>query len=213
METILNIAEGPLPAGVSQEQHDEAVRIAPKLTDYFKSQEATIDWYVTVDPTVYDEVMRICNFNEPYYIAKTVAELEKSRSGQIMDLGCGTGLIARLLEKEGIKGNIHGVDAVQNVIDVAKRDGRYKSLLTQKLGDGVDKLPEEFRSNFDLATASGIFLAGHVPAGGIDDAHAVVKVGGHFVTAMRKIYWTDDHPSGYKAKIDELITAGKFEMV
>ena len=77
----------------------------------------------------------------------------------------------------------------------------------------MDKLPEEFKNNFDVVSASGIFLAGHVPAGGIDDAHAVTKVGGTFVTAMRKIYWKDDHPSGYKAKIDELLAAGKFEMV
>jgi len=62
-------------------------------------------------------------------------------------------------------------------------------------------------------TASGIFLAGHVPAGGLDDAHAVTKMDGTFVTAMRQLYWKDDHPSGYKTKIDELIAAGKFEMV
>ena len=30
---------------------------------------------------------------------------------------------------------------------------------------------------------------------------------------MRQIYWKDDHPSNYKGKIDELISAGKFEMI
>jgi len=74
--------------------------------------------------------MRICNFNEPYFIAKTVAKLETSRTGQIMDLGCGTGLIGRLLAREGVKDNLHGIDAVSNVIDVARREGNYKSLHT-----------------------------------------------------------------------------------
>ena len=130
METILNIAEGPLPEGVTKEVHEAAIAVAPKLTTFFASQESTIQWYVEVEPAVYDEVMRICNFNEPYFIAKTVAKLEESRTGQIMDLGCGTGLIARLLSREGVKGNLHGIDAVSNVIDVARREGNYNTLLT-----------------------------------------------------------------------------------
>jgi len=37
METILNIAEGPLPEGVTKEVNEAAIAIAPKLTTYFAS--------------------------------------------------------------------------------------------------------------------------------------------------------------------------------
>ena len=56
-------------------------------------------------------------------------------------------------------------------------------------------------------------MKGHMPASALAEIVDYIKTGGYFVTAMRKIYWKDDHPSGYKAKIDELLAAGKFEMV
>ena len=116
METILNIAEGPLPEGVTQEIHDAAIAVAPKLTTIFATQEQTIQWYVEVDPAVYDEVMRLCNFNEPYYIVDEVARLVRESGNpkpQMLDVGAGTGLIGlKLHEKpEGRKVEIIGVDA------------------------------------------------------------------------------------------------------
>ena len=61
------------------------------------------------------------------------------------------------------------------------------------LGQGLDKFPEEYKSRFDLVTASGIWLVGHVPATGIEDAIAALKVGGYFVTSMRQLYWENGH--------------------
>ena len=61
--------------------------------------------------------------------------------------------------------------------------------------------------------AAGVFLKGHMPKDAMDDCHASLKVGGFFVTAMRSIYWVDGQEEGYKDKLDELVAAGKLELL
>lgn len=60
--------------------------------------------------------------------------------------------------------------------------------------------------------ASGVFLDGHIPAGGFDDAHALVKPGGYFITSIRSEYFVNGEEHGYKDKLDELVDANKFHL-
>lgn len=53
----------------------------------------------------------------------------------------------------------------------------------------------------------------HVPKEAMLDCHASLKLGGHFVTAMRSLYWENGEPCGYKDIIDQLIADGKLEKV
>ena len=50
----------------------------------------------------------------------------------------------------------------------------------------MDHLPADLLGKFDLTVGSGVFLDGHIPAAGFDDAHAMLKTGGHFVTSIRQ---------------------------
>jgi len=56
-------------------------------------------------------------------------------------------------------------------------------------------------------------MDGHIPDGGFEDMHAMCKIGGHFITSMRKYYYVDGHEYGYKEKLDSLVQSGKFEWV
>ena len=62
-------------------------------------------------------------------------------------------------------------------------------------------------------TGAGVFLKGHMPAIAIEDCLASLKIGGYMVTAIRSIYWEKGQEEGFKDKFDELIAAGKFELV
>lgn len=55
-------------------------------------------------------------------------------------------------------------------------------------GRGLEFFPVEYIGKFDLVTASGVFLKGHMPASAMDDMHAALKVGGYFVTSVRIFY-------------------------
>ena len=56
-------------------------------------------------------------------------------------------------------------------------------------------------------------MKAHIPCSAMDDCHAALKLGGHFVTAMRECYWDHGNEEGYREKLDEMIRAGKFELV
>ena len=66
---------------------------------------------------------------------------------------------------------------------------------------------------YDVVMACGVFFDGHIPAAGFDDAHAICKPQGHFITSFRAKYFVNGEEHGYKDKLDELITAAKFRLV
>ena len=66
---------------------------------------------------------------------------------------------------------------------------------------------------YDVVTSTGCFLEGHIPASSFDEIHALLKPGGHFITAMRSEYYISDQKEGYKDKVDEMVTAGKFKLL
>ena len=53
---------------------------------------------------------------------------------------------------------------------------------------------------FDLVMATGVFMDAHLPDIGFDEAHALLKTGGHFITSIRQYYFTDGHEFGSAAK-------------
>ena len=106
-----------------------------------------------------------------------------------------------------------GCDASSRFVDYLNSSGNYKEVLEVWMGRGLDLFPEELKNRFEVVGAGGVFLKGHMPCAAIDDCHASLKVGGFFVTAMRSLYWENGHEEGYKDKLDELVTAGKFELI
>ena len=74
------------------------------------------------------------------------------------------------------------------------------------MGCGTDQFPEELKEEFDIVTASGVFLKGHIPATAMDDIHAALKPNGFFVTAMRSCYYKLGDEEGYREKLDELVS-------
>ena len=134
----LDKAADPLPLRcplepASKEIHDEALRHVPHMNDIYSSEEKCIEWYGKVSPAVYEETMRLVNFCDPYNIAAQAHKkeidggLNLPRDSKILDIGCGTGLVARILSREGFK-DISGVDASANFLKLAAEDGNYRSL-------------------------------------------------------------------------------------
>lgn len=81
------------------------------------------------------------------------------------------------------------------------------------MGRGTDYFPEDLKNKFEIVTASGVFLKGHIPASAMDDIHAALKPNGYFVTAMRSYYYNHGVEEGYREKLDELVDAGKLRLV
>ena len=64
-----------------------------------------------------------------------------------------------------------------------------------------------------MTVCTGCWIIGHIPAVGMEDCHAALKVGGLMVNGTRSMYWEKGEKEGYRDKVDEMIADGKFELV
>lgn len=81
------------------------------------------------------------------------------------------------------------------------------------MGRGTNYFPSDLTRRFDLVTASGVFLKGHIPAKAMEDCHAALKTGGYFVTAMRECYYDHGNAEGYREQLDKLVAEKKLRLV
>ena len=124
----------------------------------------------------------------------------------------GTGVLGRLLAEEDFA-NIDGADASPCFVNAAANSGYYRETSEMFFGRGVDKLPQHLLGKYDIVTSVGCFLEGHIPASCFDEAHALCKPGGHFVTSLRSEYYANGQKEGYKDKLDQMVAAGKFKLL
>ena len=103
---------------------------------------------------------------------------------EVLDAGCGTGLVGEILHKKGIK-NIVGVDFSKQMLDLALKKNVYKSLhlmdLTQKLNFEDD--------TFDAIVCAGTFTCGHVGPEAFAEMVRITKSGGYISFTVRKQEW------------------------
>lgn len=170
----------------------------------------------------YDQFNASINFTDPYRIAEAISKVESEqdaygylnlpRDSKMFDIGQGTGIMGKLLVQAGYS-DIMGADASAAFCNEAREHGWYKDIRELFFGLGVDKLPADYVGQFDVVMASGVFMDGHISPGGLDDAHAMCKSHGYFVTAMRAQYYVNGEEHGYKDRLDELTAAGKLELL
>ena len=181
-------------------------------------QKDVAQWYAGFTPEGYNEWARVVNFTEPQHIidqcTKSSAEggLQLDRSAVMLDIGSGTGIIGQALQNAGFQ-NLHALDVSTNFLDAVRERGFYKEHHNFFLGKGVDQFPADLKNTFDVVTAGGTWMPGHMPNEAVEDVHAALKMGGLFVTAMRNTMWTDGVEEGYKEKFLGMVNDGKFEII
>ena len=104
-----DISKG-LPPHVTKEVHEAALALIPRLPEYFSSVSNTAELYRTIPGPVFDETMRIVNYNSPYVVRDLVVALGVPTDSHVLDFGCGTGMMGRLLGQAGFT-DITGIDA------------------------------------------------------------------------------------------------------
>ena len=101
--------------------------------------------------------------------SKYLPNMLQNKSITILDAGCGTGLVAKELLKEGFS-NFIGVDFSQSMLDLIPKN------LYQEL-DLVDlNNPLNYTNNyFDAIICVGTFTYGHVKAYALDEFIRILK--------------------------------------
>jgi SAM-dependent methyltransferase len=124
---------------------------------------------------------------------------------RILDAGAGTGLVGKLLSKQGYK-KLSAMDLSKGMLNEARKKNAYDEFHQMVMGEPLD-FPTD---SFDAVISVGVLTVGHAPASSLDELVRITRPGGHVVFSLRPDVYRD---SGFKEKQDELETKGKWKLV
>ena len=123
--------------------------------------------------------------------AEAMAAVCPDRTAEILDIGCGTGLVASELAAKGFSA-IDGFDASRRMLAEARAKGVYRNLIRGDLRDHRALEPERH----DAVIAVGVFGGGHVGPQDLECFIRPARAGGAIVLYANAIpYVEDDYPS------------------
>ena len=152
----------------------------------------------------------------PNYIAAYFELLPKQESSilnerdleiEILDAGCGTGLVGAALHRQGYH-NVDGFDLSHRMVEKASKTQAYRAL---NGGCDMTKPIEIYPDNcYDAAMSCGVFTLGHVPPMALEEMIRVTKPGGLVVVSTRKSYYDS---TDFQAVCDRLQAENKVKLV
>lgn len=149
------------------------------------SSESTVENYTKLAED-YEKDFVGLGYETPLVVVQTALKYlagEKT-SLAILDVACGTGLVAEGLRKEGFEGDIDGIDGSSGMINIAKaKDKLYRDLRVAFI---VPNEPMPYSDNmYDGIVVSGGFGPGHLMPESLGELVRITKRGGVIVFATR----------------------------
>ena len=138
------------------------------------------DWAETYDQTMLDGLA----YRSPQQIAKLAAVTEPRRDVRVLDVGCGTGLLANSLRAHGFN-RVDGLDYSAPMLAVAQREGRIDEAFLRDLNEGLDMGAE----CYDMLVSTGTFTHGHVGAGCLPELLTLLVPGGSLICTVHRDVW------------------------
>lgn len=126
---------------------------------------------------LYDQrVVAGLKYKLPREVAGRIKQLYPDNKLNVLDLGCGTGLLGACLGR--INGAMIGVELSSAMIEQAARHGVYDRFHNVDLLDALQETPA---SLYDVIAALDVFIYVGDLAAAIPDAYRVLRDGGHFI--------------------------------
>lgn len=168
------------------------------ITAYYR------DWAST-----YDDDMSTEGYAAPFITAGLAAMVVDTDARlEAVDVGCGTGLVGRLLHQRRSAVQLVGVDLSEEMAHVAADAGGYV-----RAEGGVDLLEyaaADDAPTFPLVLCCGTLTHGHVGVEGLDALLGLTTPGGHLVVSVRHSHSVEE---GYRGKVAALADAGTVEVI
>ena len=140
------------------------------------------DWAETYDQTMLGGL----SYRSPQRIAALAAVTEVRRDARILDVGCGTGLLASCLRARGFN-RVDGLDYSAPMLAVAQREGRIDEVFLRDLNE---RLEMEAKC-YDLLASTGTFTHGHVEAGCLPELLELLVPGGRLICTVHRDIWDE----------------------
>lgn len=126
---------------------------------------------------------------------------------EIIDAGCGTGLVGKALDDKGFQ-NIDGFDLSHQMVEIAKESKAYRSLTGGC--DMTNRIESYQDDQYQATVCCGVFTLGHVHPMALEELIRITKPQGLLLVSTRKSYYDT---SDFKATCDRLQEEGKFKLI
>lgn len=164
-----------IPPGVSPHAAQLLER-AYALDSDEKSRALYRDWAQTYD----DTMLQGLQYLSPRTVARLLAGHLADRQAEVLDIGCGTGLLGQDLAGHGFT-TIDGLDVSPEMMQVAQRRGVYRNLITADLNQPLAIADARYGG----MSCCGTFTHGHVGAGCLEELFRVLRPGAPFAFTVK----------------------------
>ena len=198
-DSTADLEEGPM----NNKQAEELLRRAYELDGANPDETRALyrDWAETYDGTMLDGL----GYVSPKKIAALAALQLPDKAGPVLDVGCGTGLLAAYLAEQGFS-HIDGLDYSAEMLDVAEKKGRIQQRFLKDLNQ-----PLEMQASHYAALAStGTFTHGHVGGGCLAGLLELLQPDGLLICTVHQDVWDE---GGFGEALDALMAEGKAEII
>ena len=158
------------------------------------------EWAASFDADITDESQ---GYVAPGLAAATVARVA-GLDGEILDAGCGTGLVGVELASLGAR-TIDGVDISPGMLARARETGVYRHL---EPADLTHPLPTPADA-YDVVVCVGTLTHGHVGPGALGEFARLTRPGGMVVATVLDDLWES---GGFRAEAERLDQMGLVEL-
>ncbi|MEM9464526.1 MAG: class I SAM-dependent methyltransferase [Actinomycetota bacterium] len=150
---------------------------------YSIREHETKDFYARWAATYDEELVGGRGYAMPGRCAAAFATHVTDRSLPVIDLGCGTGLLASRLRELGHTA-IDGIDYSPEMLAEAEKTGAYRSLWSADLNEplAVDD------GAYGAVAIMGVFSFGHVHAGALDEFRRILAPGGQMIIGVNEVF-------------------------
>ncbi len=170
-----------------------------------KSKEKVLDYYDNwTKKGKYNKDMVVWKYEAPQNTASLLNKYSIDKKINILDAGCGTGLVGKELKKYGYS-NLTGVDFSQSMLDLIP-PGIYHTIDLIDLNE-----PLKYNDNtFNAIMCVGAFTYGHVKSHVLNEFIRVVNDQGLICFTINEGIYKEYE---FDKKIDELTTNNQWEII
>lgn len=163
--------------------------------------DAYKDWAENYDTDTVEEfgyVAHICS-------ARELDRVLPNKGAEILDAGCGTGLVGEVLSQMGYT-KIDALDYSKEMLDEAEKKGIYRDHMQADLSKPLDIKSKQY----DAVICVGTFTYGHVEANAFDELIRITKPDGLVCFTIREGAYKD---YGYRERMIDLERIEAWELI
>ena len=141
----------------------------------------------------------------PLGIASVLSGQQRPQ-GAILDIGCGTGLVATAIRKVDPSAVIDGVDISPDMLGKASVKGEYRDLIADDLTADCSHIAADYAA----IVSAGTFTYGHLGPELIPDMVGLCRPGAVAALGVNSVYFVEQ---GFRDVLDSLETEGRITNV